>query len=91
MVASSFGKISLPVNLPNIEVQNLSRRRDYPYFKFQVFSETSLTWLENKKTFESVESLKLHLSEEKVIGKVKLIRVDENGYTDIGEPESLGQ
>ena len=66
-----------------------ARRRKYPYFKFQIYSETSLSWLENKATFASIEQLRDHLRKKKVSGKIKIIRADEGGYSDVGEPEIL--
>lgn len=67
----------------------MSRRRDYPYFKYQVFSDTSVTWLENKKTFDSIEQLKAQIRNKGTVGRIRIIRVDEDGYRDVEELEIL--
>jgi hypothetical protein len=55
-------------------------RRAYPYYKIQVYDTRSLTWMERKKGFNTLDEAKRHIARFLTSQKARIVLVDDSGY-----------
>jgi hypothetical protein len=63
-------------------------RKDYPYYKIQVFDPRSLAWIDEKPGFGSLDDTHRY-AEERLTGKKwRIIIVEANGRRPLEEPSA---
>jgi hypothetical protein len=61
-------------------------RKDYPYYKVQVFDSRSLAWIDEKRGFGSLEDARSFIEERFQDKRCRIMVVDEKGRRPLEEP-----
>ena len=61
-------------------------RKDYPYYKIQVFDSRSIAWIDEKRAFGSIDDVHAYAHERLTGKKWRIIVVEANGRRTLEEP-----
>lgn len=57
--------------------QSRKRRRDFPFYKVQVFDVRLGTWKDEHRTFDRIEDAGIYIDKKKFSQKTRIIHVEE--------------
>lgn len=60
-------------------------RRDFPYYKVQVFSDRLLAWIDEKRAFSTVQDATRHISNRLFGRRCRIIVVEKKGRRPLDE------
>jgi hypothetical protein len=58
-------------------MQQRRRRKEFPFYKVQVFDIKLGTWKDEHRTFSSTEDAQAYIERNKVSGQTRLVRIEE--------------
>ena len=53
------------------------RRKDFPFYKVQVFDIKLGTWKDEHRTFDTTEDAQAYIKRNKISGDTRLVRIEE--------------
>ena len=65
--------------------QSKGWRKDYPYYKVQVFDDRSLAWMDEKRGFATLDDARSYIRQELAGRKCRIMVVDEKGRRPLDE------
>jgi hypothetical protein len=54
-----------------------TRRKDFPFYKVQVFDIKLGTWRDEHRTFDTTEDAQAYIKRNKITGDTRLVRIEE--------------
>ena len=61
-------------------------RKDYPYYKIQVFNPRSLAWIDEKRGFGRLDDARSYIETRLANQQCRIIVVDADGRRPLDEP-----
>ena len=67
-------------------MQQRKRRKDFPFYKVQVFDIKLGTWKDEHRTFNSTEDAQAYIERNKISGQTRLVRIEEKSRQVVSSP-----
>jgi hypothetical protein len=67
-------------------MQQRKRRKDFPFYKVQIFDIKLGTWKDEHRTFNSTEDAQAYIERNKISGQTRLVRIEEKSRQVVSSP-----